>query len=76
METNIAAWMIAGGPRLENPHAQRDREQLHALRESQRAAEPERVSLSELVGRIRELVRARSAEADPGVCADPACGAA
>ena len=37
MDPNIAAWLIAGGPRLENPHAQRDREQLVAFRESQRS---------------------------------------
>ena len=38
MEPNIAAWLIAGGPRLENIHADRDREQLVAFRESQRLA--------------------------------------
>lgn len=38
MDPNIAAWMIAGGPHPENPHAQRDREQLYAFRESQRLA--------------------------------------
>ena len=37
MDTNIAAWMIAGGPRVELRATAREREQLHALLESRRA---------------------------------------
>jgi len=62
MDTNIAAWMIAGGPRLEDPHAQRDREQLHAFRESQRIERPS------LLERIRGLSRPRQHEADLVCC--------
>ena len=51
MDTNIAAWMIAGGPRLEDPHTQRDREQLHAFRASQRVERPS------LLDRIRGISR-------------------
>ena len=65
MDTNIAAWMIAGGPRLEDPHAQRDREQLHAFRESQRVAAVERVGL---IDRIRQLVQSKPAESDLVCC--------
>ena len=36
MDTNIAAWMISGGPRLELASERRDREQLYAYRESRR----------------------------------------
>ena len=62
MDTNIAAWMIAGGPRLEDPQAQRDREQLHAFRESQRIERPS------LLERIRGLSRPRRDEADLVCC--------
>lgn len=62
MDTNIAAWMIAGGPRLENLHAERDREQLHALRESQRVERPG------LLDRIRGLVRPAASEVDLVCC--------
>ena len=61
MDTNISAWMIAGGPRLENPHADRDREQLHAFRESQRVA---RVARPSLLDRFRGISRARRDEID------------
>ena len=54
MNTNIAAWMIAGGPRSRSARRQRDREQLHAFRESQRAAHAER----RLIARIRGIARA------------------
>jgi hypothetical protein len=37
MDTNLAAWMIAGGPRIDLQATQRDREQLYALRESRKA---------------------------------------
>ena len=62
MDTNIAAWMIAGGPRLEDPHAQRDREQLHAFRESQRVDRPS------LLDRIRGISRPRQTELDLVCC--------
>ena len=65
MDTNIAAWMIAGGPRLEAPYAQRDREQLHAFRESQRVAHAERPSL---IARIRGIARPAAVEADLACC--------
>jgi len=35
-DPNFAAWMIAGGPRAERASERRDREHLHAYRESQR----------------------------------------
>jgi hypothetical protein len=53
MDTNIAAWMIAGGPRLEGLHAERDREQLHAFRESQRLAHVARPSLLDRLRGVR-----------------------
>ena len=65
MDTNIAAWMIAGGPALEHPHADRDRDQLHAFRESQRIARPERAGL---LDRIRSLVEPKPAEPTLGCC--------
>jgi hypothetical protein len=65
MDTNIAAWMIAGGPRLEDPYAQRDREQLHAFRESQRVAQAERPSL---LDRIRGITRPAAVETDLVCC--------
>jgi hypothetical protein len=61
MDPNIAAWMIAGGPRLENPHAQRDREQLYAIRESQRVASPGPGFLA----RLARLVRPEPAQSEP-----------
>jgi hypothetical protein len=64
MDPNIAAWMIAGGPRLENPHAARDREQLHAFRESQRVTSHE----PGLLARLARLVRADSTRPDPACC--------
>ncbi|MBA2381800.1 MAG: hypothetical protein H0V73_06790 [Chloroflexi bacterium] len=63
MDTNIAAWMIAGGPRIELKATQRDRDQLHALRESQRV---ERVSF---LDRIRGITRPRTVETDLVCCA-------
>ena len=66
MDTNIAAWMIAGGPRVEDPYAQRDREQLHAFRESQRVAHAERPSL---IDRLRGITRPKDSEVDLVCCA-------
>ena len=62
MNTNIAAWMIAGGPRSEYHATQRDHEQLYAFRESQRV---ERVSL---VDRLRGIARRRQVETDLACC--------
>ena len=62
MNTNIAAWMIAGGPRSESRATQREREQLAAFRESQRS---EQVSL---IDRLRGLSRPRQAETDLVCC--------
>jgi len=64
MDTNIAAWMIAGGPRLETKQSRREREQLHAYLESQHADE-RGPSLAE---RIRALVRP-TAPAPASCCA-------
>jgi hypothetical protein len=64
MDTNIAAWMIGGGPRIEDPHAQREREQLHAFLESQRIARHEPGAIE----RIRQLVRRSPAAAEPVCC--------
>ena len=62
MDTNLAAWMIAGGPQLEDPHTQRDREQLHAFRESQRVARPS------LLDRLRGISRTQETELDLVCC--------
>ena len=62
MDTNLAAWMIAGGPRIELHSVQREREQLHAFRESQRADGPS------LVARIRNLVASKPAETQLDCC--------
>jgi hypothetical protein len=62
MDTNLAAWMIAGGPQLEDPHTTRDREQLHAFRESQRVARPS------LIDRLRGIGRTRADESDLVCC--------
>ena len=66
MDTNIAAWMIGGGPRLEEPHAVRDREQRHAYLESQRIADLDRPGL---VGRLRQAISRRPADANLACCA-------
>lgn len=62
MDTNIAAWMIGGGPRIELEATRRDREQLHAYLDRQRTAEPS------LVERIRGLVAPKPAAADLHCC--------
>jgi hypothetical protein len=62
MDTNISAWMIAGGPRIELQATIREREQLHAFRESQRA---EQVGL---IDRIRGIGRAKPATELDLVC--------
>ena len=62
MNMNIAAWMIAGGPRIEFRASQREHEQLLAFREGQRA---ERVSL---IDRLRRISRRRQGETDLVCC--------
>ncbi|MEA2519909.1 MAG: hypothetical protein QOF49_1989 [Chloroflexota bacterium] len=54
MDTNLAAWMIAGGPRTETHASERERQQLHAFRESQRVA---RVARPSVIERIRAFAR-------------------
>jgi hypothetical protein len=63
LDTNIAAWMIAGGPRIELQSTIREREQLHAFRASQHV---ERVSL---IDRLRGITRPKPAEVDLVCCA-------
>jgi hypothetical protein len=65
MDQNFASWMIAGGRGGDDPHAARDREQLHALRESRRAARPAQPSL---IGRIRLIVLPNGTAGDPACC--------
>lgn len=65
MDTNLAAWMIAGGPQLETHAQSREREQLYAFRESQRVDQIDRPSL---VARIRSLVQRAPAAANLDCC--------
>ena len=65
MDTNIAAWMIAGGPHVETHTQAREREQLYAFRESQRVEQIDRPSL---VARIRSLVKLTASEPDLACC--------
>ena len=65
MDTNITAWMIAGGPRIETQADAREREQLHAFRESQRVA---RTAGPSLLDRIRGISRAPEDEIDLVCC--------
>ena len=62
MEQNLAAWMIAGGPRIEIPSIERNRVNLQALRESQRE---DRVGLRD---RLRGIVRRDATEIDFASC--------
>lgn len=65
MDTNLAAWMIAGGPHVET-HAQfREREHLHAFRESQRVEQSARPGI---VARIRSLVQPAPGAANLDCC--------
>jgi len=72
MDPNIAAWMIAGGPHMELQATRRDREQLHAFLDSQRA-EPG----PSVIERIRDRLRP-AAPTTPGgrACLDGACSPA
>ena len=65
MDHNIAAWMIAGGPRVETQQDRREREQLHAYLDGQHAASERAPGL---VARIRDFVRP-IAPAQPACCA-------
>ena len=65
MDTNIAAWMIAGGPRIEIRADARERDQLHALRESQRLGQAGRIGLVE---RIRAFARPQNDAVDVACC--------
>ena len=62
MDENFAAWMIAGGPRVETRAMAREREQLFAFRESQRR---DHVGL---IDRLRGITRPK-AEVDLVCCA-------
>ena len=62
MDPNIAAWMIAGGPRLDTERTQREREQLHAYLERDDPTDRGPGFLE----RIRHLVR--PAAAQPACC--------
>ena len=63
LDTNLAAWMIAGGPHIQNPSAEREREQLRAFRESQRVAHVG------LIERLRGFARPATTEDDLATCA-------
>jgi hypothetical protein len=62
MEQNIAAWMIAGGPRIEIPSIERNRVNLQAFREGQRDGHVG------LIVRLRGLVRRDTTEVDFASC--------
>jgi hypothetical protein len=62
MEQNLAAWMVAGGPRIEIPSIEHNRVNLRAFQESRRQ---DRVSL---IDRLRGIVRPASAEVDMTNC--------
>lgn len=64
MDHNIAAWMIAGGPRIETVRSRREREQLHAFLESQAGADPG----PSLAARLRQLVRPATAPVEATCC--------
>jgi hypothetical protein len=71
MDPNIAAWMIAGGPRIELHATQRDREQLHAYLESRRVERH-----STWVERIAARLRPSGRTSAPRPALDAACCAA
>jgi hypothetical protein len=62
MDTNIAAWLAGGDPRIETRSMQREREQLHAFRESRRVMRPS------LIDRLRGSSRRREDEIDLVCC--------
>lgn len=59
MDPNIAAWMIAGGPRIELATERRDREQLHAYRESQRVTSVDRPTWFQRLRGVRPIRQAQ-----------------
>jgi hypothetical protein len=63
VDAPIAAWMIAGGTRIEIPSLDRDRANLRAFRESQRV---DRVGL---IDRLRGIGRPKTVDADLVCCA-------
>ena len=63
MDTNFAAWMIAGGPRVETQAEGRERQHLIAFRENQRR---EHVGL---IDRLRGVTRPATSEVDLVCCA-------
>ena len=65
MDTNIAAWMIAGGPHVETHAQAREREQLHAFRDSQREANAGRPGI---LDRLRAIGRPQPVERDLAWC--------
>jgi hypothetical protein len=65
MDTNLAAWMIAGGPRIDIASEQRNREQLHAFRESQHVAHENRPGW---IQRLRQATTGRPAPTDLACC--------
>lgn len=65
MDTNIAAWMIAGGPRIETHAETREREQLYAFRESQRSEPADRIGILE---RIRAFARPQRDAVERACC--------
>jgi len=71
MDPNIAAWMIAGGPRMELQATRRDREHLHAYLDSQRS-EPGPSVIERIRGRLRPAATTPGGRA----CVDAACSPA
>jgi hypothetical protein len=69
MDTNLAAWMISGGPRTETQAAEREREQLHAFRQAQRTTHVDRPGI---VARIRSFARPAAAAPAPTLDCCPA----
>jgi hypothetical protein len=65
MDTNIAAWMIAGGPRIETHADAREREHLSAFREGQRLERANRIGLIE---RIRAFARPQNDAVNLACC--------
>ena len=69
MDRNFAAWMIAGGRSPDDPHAARDREQLHAFEENRRESRrADRPTQPGLINRIRLIVLPTGTVADPACC--------
>ena len=65
MDTNLAAWITAGGPHIEAPSVRREREHLLAIRDRQRRLHAGRPGL---VDRLRGIVSPTRPEADLVCC--------